>query len=148
MTEPIKKQPTKKELSNCIDFINKKLLDLPQLEIETIHHFSDGIYAREIRIPAGALLVGKQHKYEHLNIISQGDIMVMTDEGIKRVKAPATIKSSPGIRRVGHAISDTVWTTIHPNPDNIEDLNELEQIFIVNDTINLDSESEVPLCPG
>jgi hypothetical protein len=95
-----------------------------QIEFDTRHHFAGGVYAREIRIPKGATLVGKIHKFEHINIISQGDISVVTDEGIKRIKAPATIVSPPGVKRVGYAHEDTIWTTIHAtqetNPDIIE----------------------------
>ena len=36
------------------------------VELETKHHFSDGLYARELFIPAGVCLVGALHKTTHL----------------------------------------------------------------------------------
>lgn len=81
--------------------------------IEPRHHFAKGLYAREIFIPKGTLLTGKIHKHEHLNIISKGDISVLTEAGPQRIKAPFTIVSMPGTKRVGYAHEDTVWTTIH-----------------------------------
>jgi hypothetical protein len=95
-----------------------------QIEIKTTHYFAGGVYAREIFIPKGTTLTGKIHKFEHLNVVSQGDLSVWTDEGMKRVRAPAVIISKPGIKRAGFAHEDTVWTTFHAtdetDPDVIE----------------------------
>lgn len=97
-------------------------------EIDTKHHFAGGVYAREIFIPAGTTLTGKIHKTEHLNIISKGDISVATEDGVQRIKAPYTIVSKPGTKRVGYAHEDTVWTTIHGSKE--KDLDKLELEFI------------------
>ena len=58
-----------------------------QIKIEPVHYFAHGLYAREIFIAKGTCLTGKIHLYGHINIISKGDISVMTDEGIKRITA-------------------------------------------------------------
>ena len=109
--------------------VEGKMRELPgQMEIEPIHHFSKGIYARELRIPAGTLLTGKIHKFENLNIISQGDISVFTEEGVKRIQAPCTLVSPPGTKRIGYAHTDTVWTTIHATEET--DLQALESELI------------------
>jgi hypothetical protein len=100
-----------------------------QLIIEPVHYFAEGLYAREITIPKGTLLTGKIHLFEHLNIISRGDISVMTDEGIKRIVAPATIISKPGIKRVGYAHEETVWTTIHACTET--DVAKIEELLVV-----------------
>jgi hypothetical protein len=98
--------------------------------IETKHHFADGLYAREIFIPKGTLLTGKIHLFEHLNVISKGDISVMTEDGIKRITAPAMIVSKPGIKRVGFAHEDTVWTTIHACAE--KDAGKAEAMLVVD----------------
>src|SRR5574340_659286 len=41
------------------------------------HHFTDGVYAREMHIPAGHVVVGKIHRHEHLNFISKGRATVI-----------------------------------------------------------------------
>lgn len=109
-----------------------------QLEFLTKHHFAEGLYAREILIPAGSLLTGKVHRCEHLNIVSQGDITVWTEDGMKRVKAPFTMVSRPGTKRVGLAHADTVWTTIHASLER--DLDALEAELIEAPAIALDPE--------
>ena len=97
------------------------------------HSFSNGIYARELTIPAGGLIVGKVHKTQHHNFLLQGEIIVLTeDNGIKLLQAPCTIVSEPGTQRVGYAITDTVWTAVHLNESNTQDLELLEEENVVN----------------
>lgn len=119
-----------------IERLEAAMLDMPQLEIKTAHHSAEGLYAREIFIPAGTLLTGKVHKCEHLNIVSKGKIVVWTEDGMKEVSAPFTMVSRPGTKRVGLAVEDTVWTTIHAtdirfdNEPSEEILFKLEQQLI------------------
>ena len=100
-----------------------------QIHIEPVHYMARGLYAREITIPKGTLLTGKIHLFEHINIISKGDISVLTEQGVKRIKAPATIISQPGIKRVGYAHEETVWTTVHAC--DAKDGDEAEKLLVV-----------------
>ena len=100
----------------------------PQLELKVVHHFSHGVYARELHIPKDTLLTGEIHKCENLNILSQGEISVLTQNGMERVKAPFTIVSSPGTKRIAYTHEDCVWTTIHGTFER--DLKKIETIFI------------------
>lgn len=102
--------------------------DLPPVEIPVKDYFSKGVYAREIFIPKGTVITGKIHKYTNLNIMSQGEMSVLTEDGIKRVKAPFTIVSPPGTRRVAYAHEDTIWTTIHGTEKT--DVDEIEAEFV------------------
>lgn len=103
--------------------------EFPAVEIEPVHYFADGLYAREITIPAGTLLTGKIHKTRHLNVVSAGEISVWTEgEPVRRIRAPFTFVAEPGTRRVGFAHEDTVWTTIHSTPET--DLAALEAALI------------------
>ena len=102
--------------------------DLPPVEIPVKDYFSKGVYAREIFIPKGTVITGKIHKFTNLNIMSQGEMSVLTEDGIKRVKAPFTIVSPPGTRRVAYAHEDTIWTTIHGTEKT--DVDEIEAEFV------------------
>jgi hypothetical protein len=119
--------------------------EMPQVELEVVHHFSPGIYARELRIPKGTILTGKIHRHEHLNIISQGDITVLTESGMQRITAPHTLLSLPGIKRAGYAHEDTVWTTIHATDET--DLAKLEELFIAPTFDALEFKGDL-LCRG
>jgi hypothetical protein len=100
----------------------------PQLDLKVVHYFSDGVYARELHIPKDVLLTGEIHKYENLNILSMGEISVLTQDGMKRVKAPFTIVSPPGTKRIAYTHEYCVWTTIHGTHER--DLDKIEAHFI------------------
>lgn len=92
--------------------LEAELRKLPQLNITLRHHFAHGLYAREGTIPAGSCFVGRIHKQSQVNIISQGSISVLTENGIVRMTAPCTMVSPAGAQRAAYAHEDTVWTTI------------------------------------
>lgn len=98
-----------------------------RIEMPVTHHFAPGVYMRELFIPKGTLLTGKIHRTEHLNILAQGEIVVITEDGPKRLKASTVIKSQPGIKRVGYALEDSVWITVHHNLDECRDPDLIEE---------------------
>lgn len=108
--------------------IEAVILALPQIEVQLTHRFSKGIYARELFIPKGAVLTGKIHKFENLNVISQGDVSVFSIDGVMRVKAPYTFVASPGAKRLIYAHEDTIWTSIHATEET--DLEKIEEEVI------------------
>ena len=71
------------------------LEDGRSIELEVIHHFAPGMYARELRIPAGVLLTGKIHKTEHLNILAKGRIEISNMGESRQLTAPYTFVSPP-----------------------------------------------------
>lgn len=95
------------------------------------HHFAPGVYAREIFIPAGTVIIGKIHKHAHVNIISQGSASVMTEFGEMKIEAPCTFISQPGTKRAVLAITDVIWTTVHPTDET--DLAKIEDEVIAKD---------------
>lgn len=119
-------------LREKVAIMERAMLDMPQVAMEPIHHFADGLYGRELFIPAGTLIVGKVHKRDHLNFLIQGDITVFTDGGMKRLKAPCILKSKAGIKRVGFTHEDTIWVTVHAT-DSVEgcDVKALEDDLTV-----------------
>ena len=121
---------SKPELRDFIHEVEKRLMQETDnvTEIPVTHHFSKDVYAREIKIPAGTLLVGKIHKHQNLNILSQGEMTVLSVDGLVRVKAPYTVVSTPGVKRLAYAHTDCVWTTIHGTDET--DVDKIEEKFI------------------
>lgn len=111
-----------------------------QIEIPLDHYFSAGVYAREVKLPAGSLCVGKIHKKENLNILSSGEVSILSIEGVRRVKAPYTFVSPPGVKRVAYAHVDSTWTTIHGTDSR--DLDEIEDEFIAKNYDELQLEAK------
>tara|TARA_R110000824_G_scaffold75941_4_gene192552 strand:+ start:467 stop:922 length:456 start_codon:yes stop_codon:yes gene_type:complete len=103
-----------------------------QTELPLKHSFAPGVYARELEIPAGTLLIGKIHKHRHHNFLMKGSILVLTEtNGVELLQAPLMIVSEEGTQRIGYAITDTLWTTVHENKDNSEDLDAIEERTVV-----------------
>lgn len=98
---------------------------MPQCHIGIKHYFSDGVYAREMSAPAGAVVTGKIHKYRQLNILSAGTMTVILGETTEVVSAPFTIVAPAGSKRAFYCHTDCVWTTIlgtsEQDPDKIEE---------------------------
>ena len=90
------------------------------VDVPVEHVFAPGIYCRKALIPAGTVLTGKIHLTEHANICC-GDITVWTEQGMRRIKGVETLVSLPGCKRVGYAHAETVWITVHANPDDCRD---------------------------
>lgn len=104
---------------------------LPQVEIKTNHHFSYGVYAREIQIPADTILTGEIHKHENLNILIKGTIKVSVGEEIELIQAPCIIVSPPGTKRIAHTITECVWVTIHGTHER--NLEKIREEFIIEE---------------
>lgn len=99
--------------------------DLPPVDFPVRHRYSRGVYARELFIPKGTVLTGRIHKYSQINILLSGDISVLTEEGIQRVRPPFVVESPAGTKRVAYAHEDTIWLTIcgtnTTDPEVLED---------------------------
>jgi len=88
-------------------------------------------YAREIKLPKGSLVIGKIHRHQHLNFITQGKVIVYTEFGLKHLEAPCTFISEVGLKRAVYAVEDTLWTTVHLTEfDSEEELNKIEDEVI------------------
>lgn len=116
---------TMREKVLCLEAV---LNQYPQLPEQLTHHFAAGVYARELFIPKDAVVVGKIHRHAHLNFLMKGDISVLTEHGVRRLKAPAVITSAPGIKRAGYAHEDSVWITVHATEET--DLEKIEDQVI------------------
>lgn len=105
--------------------------DKLDIEAVTFHHFASGVYCREMRLPAGYVLVGKIHKTENMSVLLQGHIRVTTETGTTELHAPQIMVSAPGTKRVGYAITDTIWLSLHA-VGNERDLCAIEERFIAS----------------
>ena len=125
---------TEKTVVEGMEEIKNFLMDptTEQTELPLKHSFAPGVYARELEIPAGTLLIGKIHKHRHHNFLMKGSILVLTEtNGVELLQAPLMIVSEEGTQRIGYAITDTLWTTVHENKDNSEDLDAIEERTVV-----------------
>jgi hypothetical protein len=107
-------QPTSSdELRHRIEVYEKRLKAEPQLDIPVTQYFCNGVYLREITIPAGTLLTGKIPTDERLNIVLSGKCEMVTNDGVKVIEGPCVFKSPPGTKRAGRVLEDCTWLTAH-----------------------------------
>lgn len=118
------------ETRQFLQQLQEELAKYPQIELPVKHVFTSGIYAREVLLPKGSIVVGKIHRHDHLNFISRGEVTVLTKEGVERLRGPCTMVSSAGTKRAVYAHEDTVWMTIHANPKEERDLAKIEAFVI------------------
>jgi quercetin dioxygenase-like cupin family protein len=98
------------------------------VDLGTIHHFSDGVYAKEMVIPKGFLVGQHMHKYSHLSILSKGKVILRTDISEKEYSAPACIEIKSGLHHSIEALEDSIWYCIHATDE--KDASKVDDVLI------------------
>ena len=105
---------------------------LPQYDCPLKHYFVDGLYVREIFIPAGCVLVGYIHTQDCITIVSKGRILISEGNDLRDIRAPFTATVPKGSKKAGYALEDTVWSDCYVNADNEQDIDTLETRLTAN----------------
>lgn len=117
------------------------MVNLPQAECPVFHHFSPGLYIRELNMKAGTFAVGHRQKKEHLNIVLKGKVRMFNDDGtLTDIQAPMLFTGKPG-RKAGFVLEDIVWLNVYPTTET--DVETLEEMFLDKSTVW--KESRFPL---
>ena len=97
----------------------------------------------EITMPAGLLLTSKIHKICHPYFITEGDVSVITEEGVVRLKAPYSGITPAGTKRILYIHKKTVWTTIHRTFK--KNIKKIEKEIIAKDfkELNIDVDEKI-----
>ena len=99
-------------------------------QIPINHFFMDGVYIRKMTMYQGYIVIGAIHKHKHMCFLLEGHLSVASSSGVKEYIAPCYIISEPGEKRILYAHEDSYWYNTHKNPDNIEDVQELEKQIV------------------
>ena len=102
--------------------------NLPQVEMPVKHHFINGVYLRELFIPAGTLLTGKIHNKENFSILAQGTLRITNGTESKIISAPYITSDKPGIKRMGYAETDVVFINVIKT--DLTDIDEIEKELV------------------
>lgn len=94
------------------------------VDLGTVHHFSSGVYAKEMHLPKGYFAVSHAHAYDHMSILASGVVEVKTDDSQTIYHAPACLEIKQGVHHMIRALEDATWFCIHAtnetNPDEID----------------------------
>ena len=108
--------------------IFKKMEGTFEADLGTVHHFSYGLYAKQMNIPKGFMAGQHIHNYSHLSILAKGVVIVRTDDGEKSYSAPACIEIKSGLHHSIEALEDCVWFCIHATDE--KDASKVDEVLI------------------
>jgi len=115
--------------SEKVAYLARHMKTMPQTELPLKHHFSPGLYIREIFMPADTIVIGKIHKTEHANILVKGACLIVNQDGSREeLRAPLTFISKAGVQKVLCILEDMIWMTTHVTEET--DMEKLEAQLI------------------
>lgn len=127
-------------VARAVRATQEDLRQLPQVELTPIHRFTDGLYIRELSIPADTFVIGKTHRHEHPVFLLKGKVTIRDvggGEDAETIEAPRIWTSKPGAKRVLYTQTDCVFATCHASHET--DLDKLEALLIVPESELLES---------
>lgn len=100
-----------------------------EIDLGTIHHFSSGLYAKQMLLPKGYFAVSHAHNYDHLSILAKGKVIVKTDNdnGVEYT-APVCIEIKKELHHSITALEDAVWFCIHATSET--DVDKVDEVLI------------------
>lgn len=126
---------TKEDVRDYILYVEEEASKLEGVQfgnvLPLVHNFAQGLYTREIFIPAYNTVIGKIHKDSHAVFFLQGEMDVITEEGgLQHLIAPCYFIAPAGVKRLAKTTADCRWVTVHANPSNSQDQEFLEDFII------------------
>jgi len=110
--------------------LEREMFKHAQVLLPLYHHFAPGIYMRELHIPAGVYTTGKIHKTTHWGMLLKGARYMATESGIITIRAPYKTKIERGSKAAFYTFEDSIWMTVHPNPDDETNIPKLEACYV------------------
>jgi len=120
---------------NSLEESMNNLPDDVKIQCLVSNEFCQDLYARTIYMYAGLAIVSREHLHDSFAFVRQGSFDVTTDAGIVRYNAGDMFVTYAGAKRALYIIEDTILTTVHSNPANITDENEIINEFTKNKEI-------------
>ena len=93
------------------------------------HYFSSGLYVREMFVEGGIFGFTGIHNLANPLFVMKGTMWCTSESGVQKLVAPTFVLTEPGTKRICWFPEDSIVVTVHPNPDGITDLDEIEKKF-------------------
>ena len=96
-----------------VEELETAFLAQEQAECPVQHHFGPGVYIREVILPTGAYIIGHRHKTPHVNIMLEGRITLIGQDGSHtELTAPQTFVSGAG-RKIAYIHETVRWQNVY-----------------------------------
>jgi mannose-6-phosphate isomerase-like protein (cupin superfamily) len=86
-------------------------------EVEIIHHFGGGVYAKQTVFRPGLILSQHKHRHEHLSLLTHGTVLVSVDGLVSKHTAtglgPVVLTIPAGKHHKVESLTAVVWFCIH-----------------------------------
>lgn len=100
--------------------------ELVPVDMPLTHYHPEGLYGRQIFMPAGTVLTSRVHNQQHLTVVLTGHCTVVDEKGEAHdVRAPMVFVTEPGTQRALHIHEDSIWLTVHAT--TLKAVDELEE---------------------
>lgn len=120
-------------LGEKIELIESVLLKEKQEDCPVKHIFGDGIYIREVTLPAGVIAIGHHQNFPQMNVMIKGVVDIVCDDGsimtLDATDRPISLMWGAG-RKKGYIHQTVIWQNIYPNPENERSVMALEDKFL------------------
>jgi len=100
----------------------------PEVEIPVTETLCNGLYMRNMPIPADTIIVGELHSHDQINMLVKGTIIVATENACVELTAPQTLIASSGTKKAAYAVTDCEWVELFST--NKTDPAEIKQEII------------------
>ena len=131
----IPQQPVNLQVRKAVSKVEEVIRQMPDhLEGNCYplkHSFADGLYIRELTVPAKILTVTKIHKYAHAAFLLKGKLSVLEEGGARIVEAPAHFITPAGTKRIVYHHTEVVLVTVHATKET--DVEKIEDELIAKD---------------
>ena len=94
------------------------------------HSFADQIYIRQMEMKKGTMVIGAIHNHKHVWFLLTGHLTISNNKDVQDYEAPCYVVSEAGTQRAIYANEDSIFVNIHKNPENIENIDELEKEIV------------------
>mgnify|MGYP000934238184 CR=1 FL=1 len=91
------------------------------------NNFSDGLYMRQMIMPADTIAISAIHHTNHFWFLLSGRVIVESNEETVEHIAPCWSHSIKGAKRLIRCIEDCVWINIIANPTDTNNMDEIEK---------------------
>lgn len=103
-------------------------MSLIDIDLQVQHHFSDGLYAKQMVLLKNHFAITHAHKYDHLSILASGKVVVEVDGVRGEYTAPACINIRAGQKHTIVSLEDAVWFCVHATEETDADL--IDEVLI------------------
>lgn len=92
------------------------------------HHFSSGVYVREMTLKKDHEVTTHAHAYDHFGLIGSGTALVELDGDMSIHHGPSVVEIKAGKPHRIQAITDITWFCIHAT--DVSDPEKMDEVLI------------------